>query len=111
MRTPSPQRYRAAFSALRDQITDNQLLMLRRHYQAPARTITAAQLARAVGYDHYGAANGQYGPLALLVGDRLRFRPNKTRLGTLVTFEHRRGEWHWLMRPEVARALEMLGWV
>jgi 5-methylcytosine-specific restriction enzyme A len=111
MRTPSARQYRAAFTALSDQITDNQRLMLRRHYHAPARTATARQLARAVGYGHYGAANGQYGPLALLVGDQLGYRPNKTRLGTLVTFEHRRGEWHWLMRPEVARALELLGWV
>jgi predicted HNH restriction endonuclease len=33
------------------------------------------------------------------------------RLGTLVTFDKRQGEWHWLMRPEVAQALELLGWV
>jgi hypothetical protein len=33
------------------------------------------------------------------------------RLGTLVTFDKRQDEWHWLMRPEVAHALEQLGWV
>jgi hypothetical protein len=66
---------------------------------------------RAVGYDHYGAANGQYGPLALLVGDQLGFIPTGKRLGTLVTFEHRKGEWHWLLRPEVARPLELLDWM
>jgi predicted HNH restriction endonuclease len=35
----------------------------------------------------------------------------KERLGILVTFEKRQGEWHWLMRPEIAKALELLGWV
>ena len=35
----------------------------------------------------------------------------KERLGTLVTFENRHGEWHWIMRPQVAEALELLGWV
>lgn len=33
------------------------------------------------------------------------------RLVTLVTFDKRQGEWNWLMRPEVAQALELLGWV
>jgi predicted HNH restriction endonuclease len=35
----------------------------------------------------------------------------KERLGTLVTFEKRNNEWHWIMRPEVAEALQIMGWV
>jgi hypothetical protein len=111
MKTPSASQYRAAFTALRDHITDNQRLMLRRHYRAPSRTITAGGLARAAGYDYFGTANRHYGGLARLMGEHLGYSPSVTRLGTLVTFDHRQGHWHWLMRPEVARALELLGWV
>lgn len=46
-----------------------------------------------------------------MVGDELEYNPMKERLGTLVLFENRSGEWHWILRPQVAQALEMLGWV
>jgi putative restriction endonuclease len=49
--------------------------------------------------------------LGRLVGEQLDYNPMQERLGTLVTFDKRQGEWHWLMRPEVAQALELLGWV
>lgn len=107
---PSPEQYVAAFRKVGD-VSDSQFQMLRLHYHAPARTITASQLARAIGYEHYSVANSQYGRLGRLVGEQLSYNPMKERLGTLVTFEKRHGEWHWLMRPEVARALEFLDWV
>jgi len=68
-------------------------------------------MAQCAGYDHYSAANAQYGRLGRLVGEQLDYNPAQERLGTLVTFEKRRGVWYWLMRPEVAEALERLGWV
>lgn len=46
-----------------------------------------------------------------MVGEQMGCRPKGVRLGVLVQFENRRGVWHWIMRPEVARALETLGWV
>jgi len=107
---PSADQYMAAFRKL-DNVTDSQVQMLRLHYHAPERTITATQMAHAAGYDHYSVANSQYGRLGRLVGDQLEYNPMKMRLGTLVTFEKRQGEWHWLMRPQVAQALECLGWV
>lgn len=107
---PSPQQYMEAFRKLGN-LTDSQMRMLNIHYYAPAQTITATQLSRAAGYGHYSIANAQYGRLGRLVGDQLEYNPMKERLGTLVTFDKRQGEWHWLMRPEVIRALELLGWV
>ena len=107
---PSAEQYVAAFRQVSN-VSDSQIQMLRSHYHAPARTITASQMARAIGYDHYSVANSQYGRLGRLVGDQLAYNPMKERLGTLVTFEKRQGEWHWLMRPEVVQALEILGWV
>ncbi len=107
---PSSKEYAAAFRGV-DNIADSQVQMLRVHYHAPARTVTAKQLASAVGYRSYSNANSQYGRLARLVGERLDYHPEPERLGTLVLFDKRQGEWHWLMRPEVAQALESLGWV
>jgi len=107
---PSPRQYVAAFRKVGN-LSDSHIQMLRLHYHAPERTITATQMAQAAGYDHYSVANLQYGQLGRLVSDQLEYNPMKERLGTLVTFDKRQGEWHWLMRPEVVRALELLGWV
>ncbi|HUY33445.1 MAG TPA: HNH endonuclease [Pirellulales bacterium] len=107
---PSSEQYAASFRRLSN-VSDSQLQMLRLHYHAPARTMTASQMARAIGYNHYSIANSQYGRLGRLVGNELAYNPTHERLGTLVTFEKREGQWHWLMRAEVAKALELLGWV
>lgn len=107
---PTAEKYATAFQSV-DSISANQILMLRIHYHAPDRTVTASQLASAIGLVHYSVANSQYERLARQVGKRLNYNPMHERLGTLVTFEKRNGEWHWLMRPQVAQALEQLGWV
>lgn len=107
---PSAEQYAVAFRKL-GSVTDTQVQMLRLHYNAPQRTITATQMAHAAGYSHYSIANSQYGRLGRLIGDQLEYNPMKERLGTLVTFEKRQGEWHWIMRPQVGEALEQLGWV
>lgn len=85
--------------------------MLRAHYWAPNRTVTAEQLAGAIGYSSYVSVNMHYGRLARLVGEHLGYDPEPERLGTLVRFEKREDRWHWIMRQEVAQALEFLGWV
>jgi putative restriction endonuclease len=107
---PSPEQYASAFRGL-GSVSDTQIQMLRLHYNAPERTISATQMAHAAGYSHYSIANSQYGRLGRLVGDQLEYNPMKERLGTLVTFQKRQGEWHWIMRPQVAEALERLSWV
>ncbi len=107
---PSADQYTAAFRNL-VVVTDSQSQMLRYHYNAPSRTVTATQMAEAVGFGHYSIANSQYGRLGRLVGDELEYNPMKERLGTLVTFEKRNEVWHWVMRPQVAEALERLGWI
>ena len=84
--------------------------MVRAHFHAPDRTITATQMARALGHERFHIANLFYGRLARMVGEQLKSTPH-SRLNILVEFEKRNGEWHWLMRPEVAEALELLGWV
>jgi len=107
---PSADRFVAAFRSV-SKITDRQVQMLRLHYHAAERTVTAKELADLVGYTSYSVVNAQYGRLARLVGEQLDYNPEPERLGTLVRFEKRHDVWNWLMRPEVAEALERLGWV
>jgi predicted HNH restriction endonuclease len=107
---PDFQQYVAAFQAI-DNLKDNHLQILQIHYQAHEKTITAKQLAQAMGYSRHTTANMMYGRLARLVGEKLDYNPEPEKLGTLVTFEKRKGEWHWILRPEVSKALEALGWV
>jgi 5-methylcytosine-specific restriction enzyme A len=107
---PEFQQYIAAFRAI-DNLTDSHLQMLQVHYLTYERTITAKQFSQAMGYSHHATINMMYGRLARLVGEHLGYSPEPEKLGTLVTFEKRKGEWHWILRPEVAQALETLGWV
>ncbi len=107
---PSPEQYEAALQSLAP-LSDKRLLMLWAHYSAPERTITAAQMAEALGYPHYATANAQYGMLAAMVGDLVGYSPTAEKLGTLVVFEMRNAEWHWILRQEVALALERLDWI
>lgn len=67
---PVTAQYVAAFRAVRG-LTDSQVQMLRIHYHAPERTITAKQLARAVGFNSYAVANAQYGRLAVMDDDKI----------------------------------------
>lgn len=107
---PTSQRYVAAFRAVRN-LTDSHVQMLRIHYHSPKHTVTATQLAHAMGYSKYPAVNSQYGRLGRSVGEQLNFSPKGVKLGVLVTFQYIKGEWHWTMRPEVTQALEELRWV
>lgn len=108
---PDPQEYVSALRAIR--VTEIQRRILQIHYDAPSRTVTARQMARVLGYEHYSVANSQYGRLGRTVRELLGKSGDSIdqRLGMLVTFDRRNDEWHWLMRPEVAEALERLGWV
>lgn len=107
---PEFQQYVAALQAI-DNLTNSYLQILRIHYHAHESTITAKQLAQAMGYSHHATANMMYGRLARLVAEKLGYSPEPEKLGTLVTFEKRKEEWHWILRPQVSQALETLGWI
>ncbi len=111
----SAEQYEDAFLAIEGRITPAQKAMLQAHYHAPGRAITAAALARAVGYESFHGANLQYGLLARRLRQALGRPAPRFELEVLVTFVAPRaqGNRHWLfvMRAEVAGALEALGWV
>jgi len=103
--------FRSGFQGLRPRLGDHYLKMLQANYAAPKRTISATQMALALGYQDYHGANN-YGTLAKMLSERIGHpaKPDIS-LGLLVTFEKPSGEWLWTMRPQVAKALEELGWV
>jgi len=87
----------------------HQIRLLQTHYSAPRRTLTATQMARAMGYKSYTASNLHYGHIGKMVGQRLvpSFLPEQT-VFVLVTFAKPGKEWLWTMRPAFAKALEQL---
>lgn len=111
MSVPSPSEYKSAFKNIA--ITELQLKMLEIHYQSPEYTLTATQMANALGYPHYSVSNGNYGRLGSRLGDALGWKPDDFDLGVSVlsTFAKPENNWQWIMRPEVISALESLGWV
>ena len=107
--------YVRAFDAVRDDISDLQRHMLRAHYSAPDRSVTARQLAAAVGLSNFNAANLHYGKLGRLLFSVLG-KPagadNVFMLAELVPpGERSNDEWLWIMRPQVTQALQLLGFV
>jgi predicted HNH restriction endonuclease len=107
---PSQLDYFQALGAI--SLTDLQKSILRIHYAAPLRTITSAQLSRALGYSKPSTANANYGKLGRKIGVEMSFEgQNENPLGYLVDFDQRDREWHWIMKPELASALEQKGLV
>ena len=131
--TPKVKEYIKALQAILPSLNDNQLAMLKAHYKAPKRTITATQLAQAVNYKTYSAANLHYGKIGFLLNEILCMDLPKYEDGTpIATYAIASGipstsdmdeddfneilelineveEWHWVMRPELAEAIEYLG--
>jgi hypothetical protein len=117
--SPTAELARKAFVALAPDLPVNRLKMLRAHYHAPDRCITARQLAEAAGYANYGAANLQYGLLAAdfwaLLPTEIKQRKDGTRIWTLALAEAgnietaKEEEWVWRLRPYVAEGLGLSG--
>jgi hypothetical protein len=112
---PTAEAYRRAFATVRPQMTVNQLLLLQRHYYSPGRTTTARRLAEAVGFHDWPGCILQYALLARKVSEALDMTLDGDRLSALATCVHEpaldQGERRLVMRPQVAQALELLGWV
>jgi hypothetical protein len=88
--------------------------MLRAHAEAPARAMTATNLAKAVDYDGFRGVNLQYGKLAAQVRDALDRRVSGG-LSILVEFVPRRSQtneqWVLRMKEPFAAALKRVGWL
>ncbi|EKA62277.1 hypothetical protein B277_03088 [Janibacter hoylei PVAS-1] len=113
---PSVDDYASAFTEVKDKITPKQLELLRFHHAQPGRAASASTMARAVGFESFSAVNVQYGKLARLVAEAAGLElAEHVKVGALVQFVHpdqaANEHFLWLMRENVAIALENLGWV
>ncbi|MEK9137116.1 MAG: HNH endonuclease, partial [Bacteroidota bacterium] len=108
-RTPTSAQFAEALRSVRMIPVQRQMLV--EHYKAGSHTLTTGQLAEKIGYDSYSAVNAVYGTLARRVAKVLRWRPHRYAIAVFVTFKQdAQSHWLWQMRPEVAEALERLGW-
>jgi hypothetical protein len=112
---PTVVEYARAFRALEPTMTPNQRQLLVVHHAAQARVMTASLLAERLGFESYDAVNLQYGMLARQVADQLGIDVGDIKIGILVDFVSpgQTGNEHhlWVMRQNVAEAIEALGWV
>jgi hypothetical protein len=101
-------------------LVGNGFHMLKANYYAPDRCISASQLAKAAGYPSYSTGNQQYGAFAHRFADLLGYEPeNKVSDETRWTYtlctahpgRSEEGHFQWILRPEIALAMENVGLV
>lgn len=123
----SVEEYKTALKACRPIMQGTKYLaMLQAHYMAPDHELTASQLAEAVGYASWSAANTRYGAFAGAVAEALGHARGKLEgvgvevtpdVAVLVAFDGSAGatkgsDVSWQLLPAVVQALEeMTGWV
>ncbi len=97
-------------------LADDQIALLKAHYNAPDRRITMSGLASAVGYKSYHAANLKYGHLGKAICKHLNEEPDDNHsdgrpfwLSALSeAWKNNSGEYEFQMWSELAEALEEL---
>ena len=115
MTIPTSAEYRAAFLALRP-YPDKHLQFLKVHYAAPNFTISALDLATAVGYAKHTAINLQYGKLAERFCEHFGQKPEKPEAALSILFsdytlaDKSNEDALLTLRPEVIEALAGLSW-
>ena len=112
---PSVSDYVAAFKKIESRMTDNQHKMLVNHHSSPGYVTTSRNLAHSVGFSDYNAANLQYGKLGIMLAEAMDIAWRDISVAMLVIGAPpgtaTNTEWLWIMRENVAQALEELGWV
>jgi predicted HNH restriction endonuclease len=107
--------YVKALGAIDGKISKLQWQMLLAHYSAVNRQMSARQLAAAVGISKFNVANLHYGKLGRLLCSALGKDSVADNVSSLVSMippgEDGNKEWLWTMRPEIAKALQQLGFV
>jgi hypothetical protein len=116
--------YKRALLACRPLLSGRKYLeMLKANYFAPEHTITAGQMATAVGYANWSSANVQYGKFAGAIAQKLGHVSGQLEgvagavtpdVAILVSFHDGATtgeEVHWRLLPAVVQALEEMRWV
>lgn len=114
---PTASEYVRALTALGARVTEEHRSLFRVHCHAPDRAATAKQIAEWAGVAHWGTVNLRYAKLGREVCDHLgikpQLRPDETyRWWSVWSLGwNTPGGFVWQMLPQVAAALEQLGWV
>jgi serine/threonine protein kinase len=111
--------YKKALLAISSKMPDSYKRMLVAHYHAPSQIITAYQLAEAARYKGFEGANLQYGKLGKLIAEYCNYTPpshtgKDSPFWSIIlanAYQDEKNKWCWALRPQVAEALEELGWV
>jgi putative restriction endonuclease len=92
-------------------ITDRQRQMLQVHLNAPQHTITAQNLAKAIGFKNWNAVNSHYGRFAGKLCDELNVHPfhNISILTVPANVDDAEEQLQLQLRPAVVEALSELG--
>lgn len=119
---PEVSEYVRAFQKMLEakKLPDSYLAMLKAHFHAPNRTMSVKELAVAGGYKSWPAVNLHYGKLGYLLSEEVSMQlprhPSTGEFAWSFVFATEgekptdESEWQWKMRPEVAAAMEQLGW-
>lgn len=116
--TPDQEKVVKALQSIVNDLPDSYIAMLKAHYHAPNRELTAGQLAEAAGFENYGAVNLHYGKLGLRLWEIAPCQLPKDKKGSLIytyyladgapdqepTENHR-----WVLKEPIARAIEAIG--
>jgi hypothetical protein len=102
---------KSALIAIRPEIAEPQMSMLRGHYLY--RVLSMGRIAKFGGYSYYGSANLQYGKLCGRIARELGYRPTGSKTYTIASVSpdrDKKGEFQWQMDNVVVKALERTGW-
>jgi putative restriction endonuclease len=116
---PSSEAYADGLASIRAHISDMQMRLLKAQYFAPERKATATELAKLAQVEvGYPVVNSQYGRLGRKFCEETGFDPDVRPDGTFrwwavwsLGYNVSGRGFVWEMLPEVAEALETLGWV
>lgn len=111
--TPSTQAYVTAFRKIEANMKETHRKMLAENYNAPCHAATAKSIGQAAGYNGFQAANLQYGHLGTMVAEEMGLDVKGVEMLAHMIGPNQltNTEWLWIMRTNVAAALEELGWV
>lgn len=119
-KVPSAAEYVAGLRKIQSRINDKQMRLLQKQYAAPGRSVTAPELAKLAGVSSHQVVNLNYGKLGHLfcdetgleapIGDEAELKVAKWWTVWSIGYSTHEG-FLWEMHPEVAEALEILGWV
>jgi 5-methylcytosine-specific restriction protein A len=117
LKVPTASDYVRAFERLSGRMKPTHRQLLSAQYGAYGREASTRSLADAVCDGKIGTANLFYGGLAKRLCEQLKVEPSRRRDGSPRWWNVLSRGWEgpggfvWKMRPEVAEALEILGWV